>query len=180
MSVLSMSSARPMPETDLEQITQLAVTLSGQLARVNVDDIAQAIAAALERVACATHADACHLIEISEMGTVARVHVPTRATNEDDQRQALRSPDEWLAARLARGEAVTISRPDEIPAQATLLRAHARQPATCAVLGVPASVAGRIVCALILENTRFPRRWPEPLVERLKLVSEILGAALER
>ena len=38
----------------------------------------------------------------------------------------------------------------------------------------------RCVCALVLENARLPRRWPQPLVERLQLISEILGAALQR
>ena len=78
MSVLSMSSSRPLPETELEHITQLAVTLSGQLTRVHLDEIAPAIAEALQHVAAATRVDACQLIEFSELGTVARAHVPTR------------------------------------------------------------------------------------------------------
>ena len=45
---------------------------------------------------------------------------------------------------------------------------------------MPASVAGRVVCALVLASGRLTRRWPQPLVERLQLVSEILGAALQR
>jgi transcriptional regulator with GAF, ATPase, and Fis domain len=47
-------------------------------------------------------------------------------------------------------------------------------------MGVPASVAGRVVCGLVLASRRLTRRWPQPLVERLQLVSEILGAALQR
>ena len=37
-----------------------------------------------------------------------------------------------------------------------------------------------MVCALVIDNGRLSRRWPEPLVERLQLASEILGAALQR
>ena len=45
---------------------------------------------------------------------------------------------------------------------------------------MPASVAGRVVCALVIDERPVPRRWPQPLVERLQLLSEILGAALQR
>jgi formate hydrogenlyase transcriptional activator len=179
MSILSMSSSRPLPETELEHITQLAVTLSGRLARLHCDDITQAIAEALQRVAAETCVDLCQLIEFSELGTVARAHVPTRAANGDD-RQRTPASEEWLVARLARGDVVAISRPEELPVEGIAARAHARQTGVCSVLGVPASVAGQIVCALVLENTRLSRRWPQPLVERLQLIAEILGAALQR
>ena len=186
MSVLSMSSSRPSPEAELEQITQLAVSLSGQLIRMHVDDINQAIAQALQRVAAETHADSCQLLEFSELGAVARAHVPIRPANTNDAReQPARDREQapvpdWLVHRLARGEVVAISRPDEFPAEAMAARLRARHTGPMSLLGVPASVAGQSVCALVLENARLPRRWPQPLVERLQLVSEILGAALQR
>ena len=49
-----------------------------------------------------------------------------------------------------------------------------------AVLGVPASVAGQVVCALVIDGLAVPRRWPPPLVAQLQLLAEILGAALQR
>jgi formate hydrogenlyase transcriptional activator len=180
MSILSMSSSRPLPEHELEHITQLAVTLSGQLARVHGDDITQAIAEALQRVAVETCVDVCQLIEFSELGAVARTHVPTPAATMDDRQPRTSGSERWLVERLGRGEVVAISRPEDMPQDATAARAHTRQDAVCALLGVPASVAGQSVCALVLENTRLGRRWPQPLVERLRLISEILGAALQR
>src|SRR6188768_506473 len=54
------------------------------------------------------------------------------------------------------------------------------QPWRGALLGVPASVAGRVMCALVINSTRVTRRWPPALVERLRLISEIFGAALQR
>ena len=45
---------------------------------------------------------------------------------------------------------------------------------------MPGSVAGRVICALVIDGARVPRRWPQPLVERLQLLAEILGAALQR
>ena len=47
-------------------------------------------------------------------------------------------------------------------------------------MGLPTSIAGRVICALVIDSARWPRRWPQPLVERLQLLSAILGAALLR
>ncbi len=179
MSVLNMPSSRPSHETELEGITQLAVTLSGQLARVHVDDITKAIAEALQRVAAVTHVDTCQLIEFSESGTVAHAHVPMPAVSTDDQLPQVPPSEDWLVTRLASGEVVSISRPEELPIGAMAARARARQSGVISLLGVPAAVAGQIVCALVLENARIPRRWSQLLVERLQLISEILGAALQ-
>ena len=106
MSVLSMSSSRSLPETELEHITQLAVTLSGQLTRVHGDDIAPAIAdvlAARRR----GHSRRCLSAASSSpsRARVARTHVPTRSAGTDDGRQTP-APEEWLVTRLARGEMV--------------------------------------------------------------------------
>src|SRR4030095_7199174 len=37
-----------------------------------------------------------------------------------------------------------------------------------------------VVCALVLDSDRVTRRWPQPLIERLQLVWQILGAAWQR
>jgi len=178
MSVLSMPSPRS-SEAEFEQITQLAVSLSAQLTRVHTHELEFAIAAALQQVAVATGLDTCQLIEFSETGTVASTHAPTRtAAANDPDRSAL--PDEWLLTRLARGEVVAVSAPEDLPREAMSLRHETGQAGRSSILGVPASVAGRVVCALVIDGVQVTRRWPQPVVERLQLVSEILGAALQR
>jgi GAF domain-containing protein len=175
MSILSMSSSRPLHEVELEQITQLAVTLSAQLARVHVDGIAPAIGDALQRVAAVTRVETCECIEFGETGTVARAHGPTRSASVDQARPQTRCSEGWLVARLARGELVAIARPEECPREAL-----EHGGATGSILGVPASIAGQVVSALVMDGGRLARRWQQPLVERLQLISEILGAALQR
>ena len=92
----------------------------------------------------------------------------------------MRAPGDWLVARLARGELVAVSRPDELPAEAIAAREQARRSGGYSILGVPASVAGQVMCALVIDAARFGRRWSPPLIERLQLVAEILGGALQR
>ena len=179
MSVLPMSVSRPLSETELEDITQLAVTLSGQLTRVPVDHIAKAIGEALDRVVAAVRVDDCQFVEFDESGGLARTFLPTRsASSGEASRQA---PEGWLVARLARGEAVSISSLEEMPPEALPGRGPLGTVASsCSVLGVPASDAGRVACALVVDGGRWSRRWPQPLVARLQLIAEILGAALQR
>jgi formate hydrogenlyase transcriptional activator len=176
MSVLNMSSSRVRPEAELERITQLAVTLSAQLTRVDFDGLDPVIAGVLTQVATTTRVEICRLVEFGDSGSVARVHLPTGIANTADGQHQIPAPDEWLLERLTSGEPVVVSQPDDVPREVTALR----QTRAGSVVGVPASVAGRVVCALVLASGGLTRRWPQPLVERLQLVSEILGAALQR
>jgi transcriptional regulator with GAF, ATPase, and Fis domain len=173
------SSNQRVPERQLDDVAQLAVTLSGRLARVRPEGIEQVIAETLEQVAAEACADRCQLIEFSGEAAVAHVYGPATA---DAARGQGRAPviDEWLIERLARGELVTISRPEELPVEAMALREQARRTGTCSLLGIPASSAGEVVCALVIDSVRFPRRWSPALVERLQLVAEILGSGLQR
>jgi len=175
MSVLSLSP-RPLPDAELELITQLAVALSGLLTRLHVDEPDAAIAAALQHVALSTQVETCQLVEFTPLGTVGRTRLPTGLANTESPEHQSAVPDDWIIERLARGELVVVSRPDELPREATAGRGQTR---VSSMLGVPALVAGRVVCALVLQNSRLTRRWPQPLVERLQLVATILGSALQ-
>jgi len=179
MSVVKLPSSSPLPEPEADRIGQLALTLSGQLARVQLEDLAPAISGALDGIAQTTGIECCQLVEFTAAGGVARVYQPT-APIEADERSASPLPGDWLVACLARAEVVNISRPDELPREAVARRELARRTNACAILGVPATIAGQLVCALVIDSSRVTRRWPEALIDRLRLVTEILGAAVQR
>ena len=100
MSVVNLSSSRTLPDMEIEHVAQLAVTFSRRLTRANLEDIAPAIAEALEHIAAATRVDACQLVEFTESGSVARAHVPTKSTNASDGQSQTTVPDTWLVERL--------------------------------------------------------------------------------
>jgi transcriptional regulator with GAF, ATPase, and Fis domain len=79
--------------------------------------------------------------------------------------------------RFARHEVVTVTRTDDLSREqrAWTVRVGARS-----ILGVPVLIAGQLVCALTLWSRRSARPWPDPVVERVRLMAEILGAALQR
>jgi transcriptional regulator with GAF, ATPase, and Fis domain len=75
---------------------------------------------------------------------------------------------------------VAISGPDELPPEAVASRERARLTGACSVLGVPSSIAGQVVCALVIDGGRVPGQWTGRLIRRLQLISDIVGVALHR
>ena len=176
MAVVSIASSRRAPSNELEDIFRLAVSLSGRLTRAHVPDIDAAIAEALLVVPTVARADGCRLVEFTESGSLARTHAPSGPA--DDAAPWL--AEDWLVERLARGEVVAITHADDFPPEATAAREKARRTGACSILGVPASVGGQVISALVIDSVEPPRPWPLPLIERVRLLSEILGAALQR
>ncbi len=176
MSVVNISSSRPSPEPDLDQLSHLALTLSRQMARVVLDSLDQAVAEALGQVAITTRAHRCWLLEFGDSGSVIKTHAGGRtAAPEHDV-----AGEPWLRQRLARAEVVAISRADELPSTAIATREYAARLGGCALLAVPASLGGSVICALVIDSGPAMRRWSPALVERIQHLAEILGAALQR
>jgi formate hydrogenlyase transcriptional activator len=180
MSVINISASRNLPDADHDALSHLAASLSGRLTRVRLDDMRAAIAAALTEIATMTRADTCQLLEFNESAFVTRVHVPNTAAKAPHGQHPSREPEAWLVERLWRGELVAISRPEELPGEAIASREQSRITGPYSILGLPASSGGHVVCALVIDAGKVPRRWPSPLVEHLQLLSEILSAALQR
>src|SRR5436190_10871526 len=120
MSVLSMASSRS-SETETELEHKLALSLSGQLARIPSGELGEGIAAALHEVAVVTGLESCQLLEFGENGTVVATHAPTRAATTLEPERQPPMLDQWLIARLARGEVVAVSRPEDLPREAVIL-----------------------------------------------------------
>ena len=180
MTIVNMPSSRHAAERELEEFEQVAIALSERLTRLHVEEIPAAISGVLGQLARSVSAGSCRLIEFTETGSVAREHVageaapPTRLDNQP-------SPcDAWLFERLARGERIAVSMPDDLPVAAMAARVQARRMGGWSVLGLPASVAGQVVSALVIDGGCAPRRWPTHLSNRLQPISEILGVALQR
>ena len=111
---------------------------------------------------------------------MARAYFPASTGNAAEAQNQTADLEPWFVERLARGEVAAISRSEEHPREAIAAREQTRLTESCSLLGLPTSVAGRVICALVIDSARWPRRWPQPLVERLQLLSAILGAALLR
>ncbi len=179
MSVVNISASRNVPETDFDPLAQLAASLSGRLTRVPFDDMPGALAQALAEIAAAIRAENCRLLEFTGSGTVGRIHSAGGTVRPPAGAHHALAED-WLVERLSRGELVSISRPEELPREAAASRDRSRLTGAYSILGVPASAGTQVVCALVVDCGRLPRRWTPLLAERLQLMTEILASALQR
>ena len=180
MSVSGFSSTRTATDLPIDQVAELAVTYAQRLVRATCSDLPSTIEETLEQLAAALQTDTCQLVEFARSGEVSHIHTPARPSAWATARPAPVSVERWLTERLARGEVVTLSRPEELPLEATAAREQARRTGACAILGVPGSVGGQVMCALVVQCVRAPRRWAPGLIEQLQLVSDVLGTTIQR
>jgi transcriptional regulator with GAF, ATPase, and Fis domain len=167
MQVIAFSSPRSGRDGELQQFERLAATLSSQFARLHAEEIAPAIAGALQQVGLAIDVQACALIEFTDRAIGAMHTWPDAAATFGDAA----CPPRWLVEKLTRREVV--------PIPATAGAAGAARDSVSG-LGVPVVVAEQVVCALVVWARRSGSRWPDPVVERVRLVAEIFGVALQR
>jgi transcriptional regulator with GAF, ATPase, and Fis domain len=152
--------------------------LSRQLTRVTFDGLPAAIGSSLEQVGSAIGAERCRLIEFSDAGALAETHSATGRTPTNIAHDIAAEP--WLLDRAGRGELLAIARPDELPSDAVATREHFSGGSSGALLVVPASAGGRVICALVVEAGPTLRRWPPAVIERLQLLSDIIAGAVQR
>ena len=176
MSVVSIASSHQAPDPD-DAYTKLVASISKRLTCVAVDGLAVAITETLSDIAGAIRVENCRLIEFAETPAPPRVyHAGAARSPQGNQLEV----EDWLAERLGRGELVSASRPEELPRAAIASREEARVSGPYSLLGVPATSGGQVVCALVVDSGRLPRRWPPVLIDRMRLFGELLAAALLR
>ena len=86
----------------------------------------------------------------------------------------------WTASQLERGQVVRFSRLDDLPVEAAVDRRGYQSMGTRSYLSLPLSAGGSMLGVLSFDSVRHERIWPEELVQRLQLLSEIFARALER
>jgi transcriptional regulator with GAF, ATPase, and Fis domain len=169
---------RPIPDADLDRLDHLTRTLSRQLTGITPDGLPETIAESLAEIASITRAVvSCRLLEFNQSGSVVQTNIASRPVAAPEHKVAA---EPWLVERVGRGELVSITRPEELPSDAVNTREHANRVGGCAILAVPASARGRVICALVLDCGPQLRRWPPALIERLQLLVNIMGGALQR
>ena len=177
MPLIAFAPTHPGQEMELPQFERLAATLSSRFARLHVEEIAPAIAGALDEIGRAVGVDACSLVEFAAAGAISAVHswradpAPWHATESGTP------APRWMLDRLARNEVVAVAGAEDVPVEE---RDAARRHGAWSGLGVPVLVSEQVVCGLIVWTRRMQRPWPDTVVERVRLIAEILGVALQR
>ena len=87
----------------------------------------------------------------------------------------------WSHAAIVRGDVVALAHVEaDLPATAARDREFARAAGLKSQLTVPIVVGGRPVCALSTSTFRHYCAWSDPLIDRFRLVGQIVAQAIVR
>jgi C4-dicarboxylate-specific signal transduction histidine kinase len=86
----------------------------------------------------------------------------------------------WLAGRVFSGEVVVVARLEDMPPEASNDRDSFRLDGNKSNVTIPLRIAGVVVGAVLFGALLSEKAWSQQDVQRLKLVAEIFGNALER
>ena len=86
----------------------------------------------------------------------------------------------WLAEKALAGEIVVFSRPEELPPEAYKNVATARRHGIKAHVTIPLKIGVAVVGSMSFTSWDSEKVWSPKDLQRLKLIAEILGNALER
>jgi signal transduction histidine kinase len=157
----------------------LLAELSAGLIHVPAGEIDVALARALQQVVTFLDVDRGNLDENADGGPGVRLSW-ARPGLEEPPRIAAGDQFPWAAERLRRGDVVRFSRLDELPEAAALDRATFERLGTRSKVALPLRAGGPMLGVLSFGSVRGERAWPDELVERLRLLSEVFASALER
>jgi transcriptional regulator with GAF, ATPase, and Fis domain len=172
--------SRPV-ERELESFERLITDISSRFGHLPADDLPGAIAGTLQHIVEVLEVDRSTVFEFSEDGsTIEATHFwarPGVAPMRHDDAAAL----DWYLGRLRQGEVIRLSSIESmLPAEAAAERDYVRRTGIKSNLSVPVLIGGRLVAALGVGSFHREREWPEPLVDRVRLIAQIIAAALLR
>jgi PAS domain S-box-containing protein len=153
----------------LEQlVTHLAMTF-GHLSTVELDlEVQRGLRAVVDFL----EVDRASLVEFSRTGKVARCWAIEDWMDVEDF--------PWLAARLQRGDFVTVSRLEELPADAPRDRQSYLTYRVKPQVALPLEAGGRVVGGLVLSTIGDERATSDDLKRELHLVGEVFANLLAR
>jgi len=161
---------------------RLVSDLSNTLASVPPGEVDAQVRTALYRVYEELGFDRGSLIEFTDDPRVLRVTRSVTGPGVPPLPEKLaveRYP--WALARLRRGEVVRFTALDQIPAEGAVDRASFLAIGTHALVCVPLQVGGAVLGCVSFANIRpAAADWPDVLIQRMRLLGEILANALVR
>jgi len=159
----------------------LLVELSSGFINLSADDVDREIGDALHRVCESLDIDFAALWQWSDAShdlVATHAHPPDFAVLPEPLRQ---EDYPWYLRQLRAGHMVVVPSLDSLPGEAAVDREHMVRIGIKSNLTLPLSVGGGPPLGVLGLNTlQAPRDWPDELVKRLRLVSEVFANALAR
>ena len=157
--------------------------LSVRLTTVADGELDGALDAVLRDIGEALGTDRVTLLEFSDEGAeVAATHAWARSGFDAAALGARLSAERpWYRAAIVRGEVVALAHVEgDLPPTAAPDRESAHAAGLKSHLTVPIAVGGRPVCALSTSTFRHYCTWSDHLIDRFRLVGQIVAQAIVR
>ncbi|MGA9722133.1 MAG: GAF domain-containing sensor histidine kinase [Candidatus Binatus sp.] len=169
---------------EVADFEQLLGDLSAAFIRVSVEEIDGEIERWLRLIVLAMNVDRGTVLQVDPSdGVIYSTHQWAReGVSAPDRgiRTNLAEFFPWLTAKVFSGEVVVISRLEEAPPEASKDVVSSRRAGTKSNVTIPLRIGGVVVGAVLFGAIIRERAWSPETVQRLKLVAEIFGNALER
>jgi signal transduction histidine kinase len=167
---------------ELVDFEKLVADLSAAFVRVSAEEVDAEIERWLRLIVLAMNIDRSTVVQVDHNGSFFTTHQWARpgVSRPDKRRIRDNSSFPWLTAKALSGELVVLSRIEDLPQEAARDLADFRSWGNKSNVTVPLRIAGIVVGAVMFGTLLSARAWSQKEVQRLKLVSEIFGNALER
>src|SRR5271167_4680854 len=178
------SSADVTRNSEVVDFEKLLSDLSAAFIRVSVEEVDAEIERWLQSIVLAMNIDRSTVVQVDPAdGLIYTTHQWAREGLDAPER-GRRAQDTgsypWLAAHVLSGEVVVIPRVEDMPAEASKDRDSFRRDGNKSNVTIPLRIAEVVVGAVLFGTLLSERVWSQREVQRLKLVAEIFGNALER
>ncbi len=163
---------------------KLLADLSANFIRASVEEIDNEIERWLRQIVLAMEVDRGIVAQLDPAdGTLYITHQSARnGTSTPFLGTRVNSTQSfpWLAAKVLAGEMVVFSRLEELPPEASKDVATARLHGIKAHVTIPLKINGAVVGSMSFTSWDSEKAWAQKDLQRLKLIAEMLGNALER
>jgi len=161
---------------------KLIIDISARFARMPIENVDEEIVRSLQQVVEFLGLDRSSLGEFSsEEGLLVVSHSYALPGFDPVPRVNLDQQFPWYATRLRRGDIVRCERlPEDLPPEAEKEREYITATGFKAILTIPIGMAGAVAYVLSVGSFRSYRKWPDELVQRLRLLGEMFAGALAR
>jgi signal transduction histidine kinase len=163
---------------------KLLADLSAAFVRVSAEKVDAEIEHWLQQIVLAMSIDRSTVVQVDPAdGAIFTTHQWARdglPAPERGRRVVQDTSYPWLAGQVLSGEVVVIPRLEDLPPEASKDRDSFRLDGNKSNVTIPLRIAGVVVGAVGFGTLLLERAWSRKEVQRLKLVAEIFGNALER
>jgi signal transduction histidine kinase len=182
--VATASPALATQNPEVADFERLLGDLSAAFIRVSVEEIDGEIERWLRLIVLAMNVDRGTVVQVDQSdGLIYSTHQWAREGVSAPDRGLRTNVGEvypWLTAKVFSGEVVVISHLEEAPPEASKDVAASRRAGTKSNVTIPLRIGGVVVGAVLFGAIIRERVWSPETVQRLKLVAEVFGNALER